>query len=375
VSKLPDIETLQLCSLLATFSFGLVFAAVWRTRRRDDYLLFWAAASFLYGAVLIAFALLGSTSAVQAVGLLGLLGVTDVLLLCGLRRFDGLPPWRAWMAVPVLSAMLGQALPFALRDLGGMALDRDTMRIGGALGLTVTVGIVGIWMIRSRPRHCSPDSRWIAGAALLGYIPAYLLSVLGEAGAFPHANLLGLLPMLSDQLLLGVLNLGLLTLPAQRAQAQLREAARRDPLTGVWNRAGLEAEQGRLLSSGASVVAIDVDHFKAINDRHGHGVGDAVLISIAREVGRCAQAAGGELARIGGDEFVVLLPPAPGGAFAFAERVRGLPETAEMGLPGWTLSLGVASVTSDEDSFAPALGRADASLYRAKRHGRGRVAA
>jgi hypothetical protein len=54
VIKLPDIGTLQLCSVLATFSFGLVFAAVWRTRRSDDYLLFWCTSSLLYGAILIA---------------------------------------------------------------------------------------------------------------------------------------------------------------------------------------------------------------------------------------------------------------------------------------------------------------------------------
>lgn len=372
---LPDFKTLQLCSLLATFSFGLVFVAVWRMRRRDDYLLYWAGSSFLYGVMLIVFAILGDTAPVNTVLLLGLLGLTDVLLLSGVRRFDGLSPWRPWMALPIVSAMLGLGLPLALRELGGVNVDPVAMRIGSSFGLAATMGMVGICLIRSRPRHAAPDSRWIAGGALLGYIPAYLLSALGEAGMFPHANLLGLLPMLSDQLLLGVLNLGLLTLPAQRAQSLLREAARRDPLTGAWNRSGLEAQQGRLLSPGASVVAIDVDHFKAINDRHGHAIGDAVLVAIAHEVGCCARAVGGELARIGGDEFIVVLPASSGGAFAFAERVRNIPSRAGMDLPGWTLSLGVASVTSDEDSFAAAMGRADASLYRAKEHGRDRVAA
>lgn len=370
--RLPDIETMRLCSVVATFSFGLVFAAVAQARRSDCYLRHWAASSFLYGAVLLLFEFMQNMPWATTI-LLGLLGLTSVLLVSGTRCFDGRAPFRGWMVVPIAAPMLGQAVPMLMGRLGWIAVDDVASRIGTALGLTITAAIAGLALMRAHSRR-GADGRSIAGAALLGYIPAYVLSIAGEMGAFTHSNLLGVLPMLSDQLLLGVLNLGLLMLPVRRAEAQLREAALRDPLTGVWNRLGLAAQQTRLLQTDAAVIAIDADHFKGINDRHGHAAGDEVLIAIAREAGGCASAFGGELARTGGDEFVVILPAASAGAAFFAERLRATLAAVRPG-PAWTVSLGIASVAAGEVSFAPALKRADESLYLAKAGGRDRIAA
>jgi len=374
VFKLPDIETLRLCSVLATFAFGLVFAVIWHGRRSDNYLLYWSGSSFLYGAVLIGFRLAAGAPGPGVTVLFGLLGVTDVLLLCGIRHFDGLPPFRAWMTVPLLTSLLGHAAPAALSFLGWAPVPAAAAQAAESLGLSLTVGIVGVAMIRGRERNCS-DGRIMAGAAILAYIPGYALAAAGQFGAYSHASLLAMLPMLMDQLLLGVLNLGLLAMPARRAQAQLREAALRDPLTRAWNRAGLEVQKQRLLRPGAAVVAIDVDHFKRINDSFGHAVGDEVLVTISREVGRCASSLGGELARIGGDEFLVILPATAEGAAFFAERMRAsLPATVGS-CPEWSVSVGAASVKRGEEDFLPAMARADARLYHAKAAGWDRVAA
>lgn len=162
---------------------------------------------------------------------------------------------------------------------------------------------------------------------MLGYLPGYALTIAAYLWTAPTLNVLALIPMLSDQLLLAVLNLGLLAMPAERAQASLRAAATRDPLTGVWNRADFELHSRSLIARGAAVLAIDLDHFKQIDDRHGHQAGDEVLKEVARLAGSEVESLGGEFARLGGDEFVAVLPAARANyAQACAQQIhRGLP--------------------------------------------------
>jgi diguanylate cyclase (GGDEF)-like protein len=213
----------------------------------------------------------------------------------------------------------------------------------------------------------------IAGAAMLAYVPAFLLVLVGDLGMLSGGQSLGILPLLADQALLGILNLGLLVMPIDRAQEVLQNAALRDPLTGAWNRAGLDREKMRLLAPGAAVVAIDVDHFKTINDRYGHEAGDSVLRGIAQEAERIAQAEDGAVARIGGDEFILLLPATCAGqrviVNAFMERCRRAGATQQ----AWSISVGLAQVEQAEAGFDAAIRRADEALYLAKAAGRNRV--
>jgi diguanylate cyclase (GGDEF)-like protein len=159
----------------------------------------------------------------------------------------------------------------------------------------------------------------------------------------------------------------------------LSRLALTDPVTGIANRrAGDEAlarEVARARRSGAplSLVLFDIDHFKNINDRAGHAVGDRVLRGISDILS--ASQRGSDLAmRWGGEEFLVLLPDVGlAGARAFAERVRENVQNLTIGDTGRiTISAGVAELQRDEDATA-ALARADASLYRAKANGRNRV--
>ncbi len=160
-----------------------------------------------------------------------------------------------------------------------------------------------------------------------------------------------------------------------------------DSLTGLYNRRylgnHLEGLLQRARESGkaVSVVLFDIDHFKAVNDTHGHAIGDEVLRSIAQRVN-------GNLrnfdmvARIGGEEFVIVMPDTPADiAVMVAERLRervGRDPVTVSGLQdkiGITVSMGVAAYMSASDTPDDLLKRADEAMYQAKRAGRNRVVA
>lgn len=166
------------------------------------------------------------------------------------------------------------------------------------------------------------------------------------------------------------------------ALADAHNAASTDPLTGLGNRRALdravEGLSGRDLS--VAVLMIDLDHFKSINDTHGHSVGDRVLLHVAETLQAALR--GDDLGfRIGGEEFVILLFDCDAeGAQRTAERLRlrieGAPLRLEAGTLSVTASLGVSgwnpAHAAGTTSFVHALERADAALYQAKREGRNR---
>lgn len=182
-----------------------------------------------------------------------------------------------------------------------------------------------------------------------------------------------------------VFQLTLLGVAASRLSAELRRAARHDALTGLLNRrAGEEllaeeAQRARRLGDGFALLLIDLDHFKAVNDRFGHAAGDRVLQHVATLLGAQLREID-RLVRWGGEEFVVLLPATTMAeactlARRLGDRLRGLPLVwREQPLPT-TASIGISAWGGEDDSPGKALARADAALYQAKRAGRDRFVA
>jgi diguanylate cyclase (GGDEF)-like protein len=169
---------------------------------------------------------------------------------------------------------------------------------------------------------------------------------------------------------------------------QLREAARTDAKTGLLNTtawydaARRELERARRHVSTVGVLIIDLDHFKQVNDDHGHLAGDEVLVAVAKAIG--AQVRAYDLVgRFGGDEFVVLLPGIAGADLeAVAERIRAtisglvLESAATQGavpFRGQTASIGVALFPRHGDALDALLRVADRALFEAKSGGRDRV--
>ncbi len=165
--------------------------------------------------------------------------------------------------------------------------------------------------------------------------------------------------------------------------AQLSEMAVRDPLTGVHNRRHVDTELPRLVQGVAvhrplAVLAVDVDDFKSVNDRFGHAGGDAVLVGLAGVL-RSVLRPDDVLGRVGGEEFVILLPDTGlGDAVGIADRVRRLVSQVDWSpdLDGLrlTVSVGVAATTAP--TAADGVWRlADDRLFTAKREGKDRVVA
>jgi two-component system cell cycle response regulator len=165
------------------------------------------------------------------------------------------------------------------------------------------------------------------------------------------------------------------------------EMALTDPLTGLFNRRYMETHVGTLVERSAargkslSLLILDIDFFKSINDSHGHDAGDDVLREFAERLK--ASIRGIDLAcRYGGEEFVVVMPDTDlGVATLVAERIRrriaGEPFPIEKGARSIevTISVGIAARMGPQDNAPQMLKRADEALYRAKRDGRNRVVA
>ncbi|MDO4245384.1 MAG: GGDEF domain-containing protein [Deinococcus sp.] len=164
----------------------------------------------------------------------------------------------------------------------------------------------------------------------------------------------------------------------EQTSGQLR-AAQLDALTGILGRAALEAELQRAIDqalenrSALSVIVTDIDHFKQVNDLHGHGAGDDVLRAFAKRLRRNVGTSG-SVGRWGGEEFLIVLPGmSREDATALAERLRREVSQSDIaGLP-ITASFGVASLRPPHDGLEQLFGRADERLYEAKNSGRNMV--
>lgn len=170
----------------------------------------------------------------------------------------------------------------------------------------------------------------------------------------------------------------------QREVRRLQELTLRDELTGLFNRRGLDVmlpEQAkRAKRSGRPVIVVygDIDRFKKLNDTFGHAVGDHVLREVAQAIAGAVRE-GDVPARFGGEEFAVLLRnPGPEIAIEVGERVRRSVselDLRKLGVPGVSVSVGVAVADSPDQDLDVVIEDADRALYRAKRSGRDRVVA
>jgi diguanylate cyclase (GGDEF)-like protein len=169
----------------------------------------------------------------------------------------------------------------------------------------------------------------------------------------------------------------------QKSQAALEELSAHDGLTGLYNyrefqrRLAEEVERHHRYERPFSLLMLDLDHFKKVNDTHGHQAGDEVLRAVADRI-RAEVRPADHVARYGGEEFAVILSETLGsGALAVAERIcaaiAARPIALAEGAVPITVSIGVAAIPEDAESGEQIIAAADQSLYAAKNAGRNRA--
>ncbi len=183
----------------------------------------------------------------------------------------------------------------------------------------------------------------------------------------------------SNALMLLALGMGMILLAGDRLRAEFEHIASHDPLTNVLTRrvfmdaCAQELARCRRHGRSMALLLMDIDHFKGVNDTHGHQMGDRVLLDFAQRITGLLRRPD-LLARFGGEEFVLLLPETTlDEALAVAERILARVAEPGEGLPPITVSVGVATNRPDEAEIDTLLARADKALYKAKDEGRNRV--
>ncbi|MBZ9737015.1 GGDEF domain-containing protein [Mesorhizobium sp. CA18] len=238
-------------------------------------------------------------------------------------------------------------------------------------------------------RHNGPTEKILLVLSLLSglnFIARTLVVVIAH-GPFPsydgfYGSSYWTTALLSHALLSLLTALCLFTAAALDVMRALKDETHTDPLSGILNRRGFEERANLLLDEcgkagfPVALVLADLDHFKALNDRHGHEAGDRVIADFAAKL-RSATGARGAAGRIGGEEFAVLLPLSDlGAARLFAEAIRAFYSAGAIeGLPPGvrvTASFGVAA-RSGREGLMPLMRRADEALYKAKKNGRDSV--
>ena len=287
--------------------------------------------------------------------------------------------WQGWIigdvlqmaiAIPILRLFSGRVRSWVDRQFPDpprheVSYTRSVLLVVVVVLSLVTLVAQGVWSMVGT-LHIPEDARTLSGQPLLPRLRELAL-FLGLLLAVTFATTM------------------VFTAALARVSERERLVSRRDPLTGALNRRSFadeyakESDRSRRLGKGMAIILVDLDHFKAVNDRHGHDAGDEVLRQLVRRLSTVIRDHD-LLFRWGGDEFVVLLPHTSTDDLpTLAERIRSavaaepmVPHTAAEPVR-LTVSCGAAGSSEaprDPDSL---LAMADASLYHAKRNGRDRV--
>ncbi|AWN35710.1 GGDEF domain-containing protein [Methylobacterium radiodurans] len=370
-----DITTLLIVTFVLTVMVGILFLFAWRQQRETPALLIWGLAHLLGALGSAGLALRGLIPDSLSIVLANAAILTGYgLIWSGVEAFEGrrFRPLLAFGGALVWLALC--CLPAFYAAIGARVV------VASALAAAYcTASALALRAGRAEPL----PSRTVTALVLAAYAACYALRI-PAAVLVPFRETRNPLQSgwvtglcFAAMLFTLAIAFGFIALVKERAEHRQRIAASTDGLTGVANRRAFVAEAEARLARGEPVALLlfDLDHFKAVNDTHGHAVGDAVLVAF------CALARAlmpeAVIGRLGGEEFACLIADdGPAAVLARAERVRGafaavaLPELPELRL---AVSAGVARAAGG--AFDTLMRRADNALYAAKRAGRDRVVA
>ncbi|WP_460141967.1 GGDEF domain-containing protein [Pseudomonas sp. S2_E01] len=272
--------------------------------------------------------------------------------------------------------------------LGSMISLIDTLEprmLAATIVLMAQCTLIIYWTLRYIPKQGRARMLLIIGSSisLIG-LGMRVVAILGGGAAemrYDISNLKQTISVSIGTFTAMMISLGLVLLAKERSESLLQRLALRDVLTGILNRRAIleqfakELERARRDNSYLAVAMVDIDHFKQINDVHGHLAGDEVICHCVNHLTRRLRQSD-SIGRYGGEEFLLLLPgTSPDGAVAVLDDVRaslvGAPAKFGDTSIDLRISIGVCCVVPDErDTSASLLAQADAALYEAKAMGR-----
>lgn len=376
-----DLRTIFVTGALTCLLLGVMQLLAFATGRFTRWPAWWGLSSACIGTALLCTALRGSVPDMVSIEFANTTLIAgSMLLVFGVRAFGGHElPWFAFLILLATTWILLSLFP-------------------GEDGYATRVAIVALLlalcdaaMVREAIRLARKEklrSAWILAGffapTVIVYLVRMVLALRNGVGTTLFPENAGPVSWLAagGTAFLILRGNALVLLATERSGNLLAALAKRDPLTGAMNRAGLEQslaelEGGRMAARRASLLLIDIDHFKRLNDTLGHATGDHLLRVFTHAV-RTELRKTDILARQGGDEFAIVLPGVGiREAVRVAERIRQAFRealAAEEKLPVQpTLSIGVTEADLTTQKLDEILQRADEALYRAKRLGRDRV--
>lgn len=374
--------TLLMLLVILLGIMALTQVASWYLSRRVPAQVFWAGAYL--AAFLSAINMLTRSYQPEIALIIGVQitqFLTAYLMLMGARSYMGLKPWPFRYAAAAICALVAIALFFTLVEPNSaVRVILSSLVVGVLFGLcAATIAQGDIRRFPARYLFALPCS---IHATFILLRLMYIYQADGFAGDLTQGATIPPFFLLEAVITLVMMAFATLMLVSETITSDLRKLAETDHLTNTFNRRSfLKLFDGAVSAanrrqSSLSVLLIDLDHFKRINDTHGHGVGDSVLRHFVAIAASCLRAED-ILGRIGGEEFSALLPDVgPADAQLIAERMRiRVAELAFNGPQGpihLTVSIGIAQCLPGETP-EKALHRADAAMYRAKESGRNRV--
>ncbi|MFD1213846.1 diguanylate cyclase [Arthrobacter sp. GCM10027362] len=374
-----DTATLRVAFAAVALTLLVLFYLVSFRRTRSAYSAWWCAAIALFLAGSSAYLLNGTSHQVWANPLgniLAVLGAAGVW--AGARSLRAAPPriWQLAAGPAVVAAASAVDHPGSNHWAGGpffLAL----------MSLLIGLSAVELWRLPPAYTRLQKSLALAAGFVAVYYFGRCIIFITDGPLGHVFTAFFGSAPTtLLTMMLLVVVSFSMAALSNEQVTRELRARATQDGLTGLLNRTGfldLAADELRRLDrtgTAGSLVLADLDHFKEVNDRHGHAAGDLALRAFAAACTATIRSTD-LVGRYGGEEFILLLPGAePDQAEALVQQIS-LSLAATEPLQGFrlpTASYGIAAAGPGSGDLEAVIASADAALYRAKSQGRNRAA-
>lgn len=376
-----DTPTLAFVTVLVVCLQGGILTALWLIHRDMRGIGYWAVGALMIALGVLGTFLLSGTLPGAPLAIANIVTVAGFIVTWwGIDAFFGRPPgYRPGLAILAIAAV---AVIYFI------AIGDSRSRV---LVLLAVFALMCGLRLYSMLREIDPGTRFsqIMTSLALGAQSVYYLVLATAVFSLPpidkplaQVSVYGwifLIPMLLSI----VVVFGIVLLVNQTIATRLQESARRDLLTEALTRRAMEEvaadelARSRRHNLPLSLLLLDIDHFKLVNDQYGHAAGDAALRQFAAAVRRCLRRED-VFGRLGGEEFCALLPStAVGGAAQLAERIRQSVANLAVEAGGHRLSLkvsvGVASLDAQGGNWDELVNQADRAMYAAKRAGRNRV--